>query len=160
MPLGGPHLTTDTIAFIRQWITAGAPPSVTAGVAAHFAVTAIVPDSTEPVTESPPQIMVAFSHDLDVSQLATHSVHIEKLAPGTAPVVTEKLPARISVPEGNLRALLIWPSRPLSVGHYRVVIDAESSARFSGIAGQSVDVGAPDELGESVLSTFDVEVVP
>jgi hypothetical protein len=64
------------------------------------------------------------------------------------------------MPEGNLRALLIWPSRPLSVGHYRVVIDAESSASFSDTAGQSVSVGAPDELGASVLSTFDVEVVP
>jgi hypothetical protein len=104
--------------------------------------------------------MVAFNRDLDVSQLATHTAHIEKLAPGAEPVVTEKVPARMSVPEGNLRALLIWPSRPLSAGHYRVVIDAESSARFSDIAGQSVSVGAPDELGESVLSTFDVEVVP
>lgn len=157
-PSSQPCLPTTTIAFIRQWITDGA--AATAGVAAHLAVTAIVPDSTEPVTESPPQIMVAFSRDLDVSQLSTHTVHIEKLAPGAGSVVTEKLPARLSVPEGNLRALLIWPARPLSVGHYRVVIDAASSARFSDTAGQAVGVGAPDELGEPVLSTFDVEVVP
>ena len=159
-PTSQPCLPTATIAFIRQWITDGAPATAAAGVTAHLAVTAIAPDSAEPVTGSPPQIMMAFSRDLDVSQLATHTVHIEKLAPGVVPVVTEKLPARISVPEGNLRALLIWPSRPLSAGHYRVVIDAESSARFSDISGESVSVGAPDELGESVLSTFDVEVVP
>jgi hypothetical protein len=160
-PTSLPCLPTTTIAFIRQWITDGAPAAAAAAtVTAHLAVTAIVPDSTEPVTGSPPQIMVAFNRDLDVSQLATHTVHIEKLAPGAAPVVTEKVPAHISVPQGNLRALLIWPSRPLSVGHYRLVIDAESSSRFSDIAGQSVSVGAPDELGESVLSTFDVEVVP
>jgi hypothetical protein len=160
-PTTQPCLPTTTIAFVRQWITNGAPAAAAAAsVTAHLAVTAIVPDSTDPVAGSPPQIMVAFSRDLDVSQLATHTVHIEKLAPGAVPVVTEKLPARISMPEGNLRALLIWPSRPLSVGHYRVVIDAESSASFSDIAGQSVTLGAPDELGESVLSTFDVEVVP
>lgn len=160
-PTSQPCLPTTTIAFVRQWITNGAPAAAAAAsVTAHLAVTAIVPDAAEPVAGSPPQIMVAFNRDLDVSQLATHTAHIEKLAPGAAPVVTEKLPARISVPEGNLRALLIWPSRPLAVGHYRVVIDAESSARFSDIAGQSVSVGAPDELGESVLSTFDVEVVP
>jgi methionine-rich copper-binding protein CopC len=160
-PTSQPCLPTTTIAFVRQWITNGAPAAAAAaGVTAHLAVTAVVPDSTETVAGSPPQIMVAFNRDLDVSQLATHTAHIEKLAPGAEPVVTEKVPARMSVPEGNLRALLIWPSRPLSAGHYRVVIDAESSARFSDIAGQSVSVGAPDELGESVLSTFDVEVVP
>ena len=159
-PTSQPCLPTTTIAFIRQWITNGAPAAAAAGVTAHFAVSATVPDGAEPVTESPPQIMVAFNRDLDVSQLSTHAVHIEKLASGAAPVVTEKVPARISVPEGNLRALLIWPARPLSVGHYRVVVDAGSSERFSDIAGQSVAVGATDELGESVLSTFDVEVVP
>jgi hypothetical protein len=159
-PTSQPCLTTTTIAFIRQWITNGAPNAAAAGVTAPLAVTAIVPNSTEAVTESPPQIMVAFSRDLDVSQLTTHTAHIEKLSPGAAPVVTEKLSVRISVPEGNLRALLIWPTRPLAAGHYRVVIDAESSALFSDIAGQSVSVGTPNELGESVLSTFDVEVVP
>lgn len=162
MPLGGPYLTTSTIAFIRQWITDGAPAAAAAGVAAPLAVTTIVPDSSEPVTGSPPQVMVAFNHDLDVSQLVTHTVHFEKLAAasGTAPVVAETVPARVSVPQGNLRALLIWPSRSLTAGHYRLVVDAGSSASFSDIAGQSVAVGALDELGESVLSTFDVEVVP
>jgi hypothetical protein len=162
MPLGGPYLTTSTIAFIRQWITDGAPAAAAAGMAAPLAVAAIVPDSSEPVMGPPPQVMVAFNHDLDVSQLATHTVHIEKLASGagTASVVAETVPAHISVPQGNLRALLIWPSRPLSVGHYRVVIDAGSSASFSDIGGQTVAVGTPDERGDSVLSTFDVEVVP
>jgi hypothetical protein len=159
-PTSQPCLPTTTIAFIRQWITDGAPAAAAAGFTGHLAVRAIVPDGAESVAGSPPQIMVAFNRDLDLSQLATHTVHIEKLALGATPVVTEKLAARISVPEGNLQALLIWPSRPLSAGHYRVVIDAESSARFSDIAGQSVSVGAPDELGESVLSTFEVEVVP
>jgi hypothetical protein len=162
MPLGGPFLTTSTIAFIRQWITDGAPAAAASSVAAPLAVTTIVPDSTEPVAGTPPQVMIAFNHDLDMSQLVTHSVHIERIAAasGAAPVVEEKVPARISAPQGNLRALLIWPSRSLSAGHYRVVIDAGSSASFSDIAGQSVALGAPDELGESVLSTFDVEVVP
>ncbi len=86
-PTSQPCLPTTTIAFVRQWITNGAPAAAAAaGVTAHLAVMAIVPDSTEPVAGSPPQIMVAFNHDLDVSQLATHTAHIEKLAPGAAPV--------------------------------------------------------------------------
>ncbi len=159
-PSSQPCLSTTTIAFVRQWITDGAPPAAASGMAAPMILAAVVPDSAEPVTASPPQIVMAFNRDLDVSQLATHTVHIEKLAPGAAPVVIDKLAARIAVPEGNLRALLVWPARPLSSGHYRVVIDAGSSARFSDIAGQTVMVGAPDELGDSVLSTFDVEVAP
>src|SRR6202035_2805698 len=81
MPLGGPYLSTTTIAFIRQWITNGAQPSAvqTAHAAKSFAVTSIVPDSAEPVSESPPQIMFAFNHDLDVTQIDPRSVHIEAL---------------------------------------------------------------------------------
>jgi hypothetical protein len=45
-------------------------------------------------------------------------------------------------------------------GHYRLVINAGSPSQFSDIAGHSLVVGTPDELGESVISTFDVEVVP
>ncbi|HEX3395211.1 MAG TPA: hypothetical protein VHS76_00840 [Steroidobacteraceae bacterium] len=164
MPLGGPYLSPATIAFVQQWITNGAPPSATAAakatVAAPLAVTSIVPDGMEPVTVPPPQIMVAFSRDLDVSQLATHVLRIEKLSAGAAPTVTEIIPARISVPNGNLRALMIWPALPLADGHYRVVIDAGSSAIFSDIAGQSLALGTPDELGDAVISTFDVEVRP
>ena len=166
MPLGCPNtqpcLTTSTIAFIRQWITNGAPAGTAAAQAAAtpLNVMSIVPDSTEPVTETPPQVMIAFNHELDVSQLATHSLHIEKLAPGAAPVAIEQVPARISVAGANLRALMIWPSRPLTAGRYRVVIDANSSPSFSDIAGQTVAVAAPDERGEGVISTFDVEVRP
>jgi hypothetical protein len=74
--------------------------------------------------------------------------------------VTEIIPARISVPNSNLRALMIWPAHALADGHYRVVINAGSSSRFSDIAGQSLVLGMPDELGDSVISTFDVEVRP
>jgi hypothetical protein len=163
MPFGCPNtqpcLTTSTIAFIRQWITNGAPPAAAAAAAvtAPLAVASIVPESTEPVSVPPPQVMVAFNHELDVSQLATHSMHFEKLAAGASPVV-EQVAARIAVSSANLRALMIWPARPLAVGHYRLVVDATSSSRFSDIAGQTVALGTPDERGQAVISTF--EVVP
>src|ERR1700733_1071260 len=41
MPLGGPFLTTDTIAFIREWITNGAPTPASSAVNAPLAVTSI-----------------------------------------------------------------------------------------------------------------------
>jgi hypothetical protein len=161
-PTTQPCLSATTIGFIQQWITNGAPPAAaaTAAVSAPLAVTSIVPDNMESVNEPPPQVMVAFNHELDVSQLATHSAHFEKLAPAAVATVIDQVPARISVSSANLRALMIWPVQPLSAGHYRLVMDATSSSQISDIAGQQVTLGAPDELGESVISTFDVGVLP
>ena len=163
-PTTQPYLTATQIGFIQQWITNGAPPAATATAAAAqsapLAVTSIVPDSMESVSAPPPQVMVAFNHELDVSQLSTHSAHFEKLAPGAAPLVMDQVPARISVSSANLRALMIWPAATLSAGHYRLVIDATSSNQISDIAGEQVALGAPDERGEAVISTFDVEVLP
>jgi len=166
MPFGCPNtqpcLSASTIAFIRQWITNGAPPATaTAAPAAvndMLAVTSIVPDSMEPVSAPPPQVMVAFNHELDVSQLTTHSMHFEKLAAGTTSTVLAQVAARSTVSSANLRALMIWPARPLAAGHYRLVVDATSSNRFSDLAGQTVALGTPDERGQAVISTFDVEV--
>jgi hypothetical protein len=160
-PTTQPCLTTDTIAFIRQWITNGAPAAAAAATpSAPLAVTSVVPDSMESVNAPLPQVMVAVNHELDVSQLATLSAHFEKLAPGAMPSVVEQVAARISVSSANLRALMLWPARPLAAGHYRLVIDATSSSQLSDIAGRQVALGAIDERGETVISTFDVEVQP
>jgi hypothetical protein len=169
MPFGCPNtqpcLSTATIAFIRQWITDGAPPAATAAAAAAamsapLALAAIVPDSMESVKGPPPQVMLAFNHELDVSQLATHSMHFEKLAAGATPAVLEQVAARLTVSSANLRALMVWPARPLSAGRYRLVVDPGSSSHVSDIAGQTVALGTPDERGQTVISTFDVEVLP
>jgi hypothetical protein len=164
-PTTQPCLTADTIAFIAQWITNGAPPSATAAVHAAaeertaLAIVSIVPDANEPVTQSPPQILIAFNHDLDVTQIDPRSVHIERLVPGAAQAPAEIIPARLKVSPANLRALLVWPSAALPAGHYRVVMNAGSAAQFQDIAGQSVSAGMPTE-GGAVISTFDIEVAP
>jgi hypothetical protein len=161
-PTTQPCLSATTIGFIQQWITNGAPPAAAAAaaVSAPFAVTSIVPDNMEAVNGPPPQVMVAFNHELDVSQLATYSAHFEKFAPAAVPAVIDQVPARMSVSSANLRALMIWPVQPLSAGHYRLVMDAAASSQISDIAGRQVTLGAPDELGENVISTFDVEALP
>jgi hypothetical protein len=160
MPLGGPYLSTATIAFIRQWITDGAQPSASAAVAsaAPFAITSMVPDSAEGASAPLPQIMVTFNHDLDVTEIATASARIEKLPLGGSAAVSEVIPARITVTALNLKALMIWPAKPLSTGHYRMVIQA-GSAGFRDASGQSIASENPNE-GGSVISTFDVEVSP
>jgi hypothetical protein len=170
MPFGCPStqpcLTTSTIAFIRQWITDGAQPAVAAATvhaAAPLAITAIVPDGVEPVSASPPQIMIAFNHDLDVAQIDSRSMHIEKIVRGdssASTLVSEVVPARVSVSSANLRALMVWPSRPLVSGHYRLVIAAGAPTQVNDMAGNALALGAPSESGESVISNFDVEARP
>lgn len=163
MPFGCPStqpcLTTATIAFIRQWITDGAPAAAAAVPSAPLALASLVPDTKEAVTAPPPQIMVAFTHELDVSQLPALHVHFQKTLDPAASVV-EKVPARITISSANLRALLIWPAQPLSAGHYRLVVDAGASAQISDIAGRVLALGTPDERGEAVITTFDVEASP
>jgi hypothetical protein len=161
MPFGGPYLSSDTIAFIRQWITNGAPQSAAAvpPAAAKFAILSVVPDSSEPVSQSPPQITLAFSHELDVSQIDPHSARIEKLDPISGSV-QEVVPATVSVPRSNLGALMIWPSHPLGVGHYQALMRTASPAGFADMAGQTAALGPTTANGEFVVSTFDVEVLP
>lgn len=162
MPLGGPYLSTTTIDFIRQWITDGAQPSAvhTAHAAKNFVITSIVPDNAEPVSESPPQIMIAFNHDLDVSQIDPLSGHIERLMPGASPTAAQTIPARVTVSSVNLKVLMVWPSQQLVAGHYRLVINSASPSQFRDFAGQTVSAGTQNEFGESVISTFDVETLP
>lgn len=166
MPFGCPStqpcLSASTIAFIQQWITNGAPPAAAAGAAesAPFAVAALVPERGETVSAPPPQVMVAFNHELDASQLATISAHFERFASADAATVSEEVPARMSISSANLRALMIWPVRALAAGHYRLVMDPTSSNQISDISGQQVVLGAADARGAAVISTFDVEATP
>jgi hypothetical protein len=160
MPFGGPYLSADTIAFIQQWITNGAPPAAAAGVASPLAVTSIVPASEETVSEPPPQIMIAFNNDLDVNQIDSRSVRIEKLPDAAPQAASEVIPARISVAGANQRALMVWPSRLLTAGHYRVVMDTASPLTFMDILGQSISLGTRNDAGETLLTTFEVEAAP
>jgi hypothetical protein len=161
MPLGGPYLSADTIALVRQWITNGAPASATAAVHSvdPLAVMSVVPDNFEAVNESPPQIMIAFNHDIDANEILHQSVRIERFTGGEPATVAEVVAARISVSSANPKVMMIWPGRRLTAGRYRVVM-AMNSPAIRDMAGQMLAFGAPIDSGESVIDTFDVEELP
>jgi hypothetical protein len=161
MPRGGPYLSAETIAFIRQWITNGAPPSAAAAAQAAdpLAVTSVVPDSSEPVSASPPQIMIAFNHDIDASEILAQPVRIEMFGVGMPESAADVVAGRVSVSSANPKALMIWPSRPLAAGRYRVVIPM-ASPTIRDMTGQSVMFGTPINGVESVIDTFEVKVLP
>jgi methionine-rich copper-binding protein CopC len=144
MPFGGPYLSSDTIAFIRDWITNGAQPSQMAAVAsaAPARITVQAPEANDFVSEPPPQIMIGFDRELDASRIDSESVRIEKLIAEAGDSSVERIPANVTVSAANPRALMVWPSRPLTVGRYRVVMRSMS---------------APTE---SIVSSFEVETLP
>ena len=126
MPFGGPPLSASTIAFIRQWISAGALRSQ--GIdAAPGSLTAlsVVPAPGEVLDQAPARIIIDFSQDLNPSQLDVSSVRLEVMAVGGK--TADTLAATLSVPSGNPRALIVTPVQPLLAGrHYRVLVSGPS----------------------------------
>jgi methionine-rich copper-binding protein CopC len=159
MPLGGPYLSTATIGFIRQWISNGAPPASGAASGSinatpDFVVKAIVPDGSEPVAQSPPQISVAFSRELDGNELALLSARVESMD-GISTVT-----ARISLASGNSKVLLITPDEKLAPGTYRVMLRSPVTPQVSDLSGRTLALGKQSQNGESELVQFEVEVLP
>jgi hypothetical protein len=155
MPLGGPYLSGDVIAVIRQWITDGAMPTSAAAATASFTVVSVAPSPNDVLHESPPQVMIGFNRELDVTRVDADSARIEHLTSpeGGAPV--EVVPARVTVPSVNRRVLLLWPNRPLAPGHYRVVLRTSAESTVTDIAGAPLET-AHDEW----ITLFDVEGTP
>jgi hypothetical protein len=161
MPLGGPYLPTSTIAFIRQWITNGAPAGTSAAPAAAngaLSVQSVVPAANEQVSRSPPQIAVTFNHELDVTQLGLLRAQLERTGPGAE--TSAPTPASVEPAQGNAAVLLITPVHPLANGHYQLILQSSMTPAVSDIAGRTLSLGSARAPGESVLTQFDLEVLP
>jgi len=128
MPFGGPYLPQSTIDVIRQWISDGALQSAAAMVSAsvksgkHLVVTTSSPDDASIVSAVLPNIVVAFSSDIDPSMANRTTVELRRVdgldASGTA------VPVAIATPAGNPAALLISPRIALSGGTYQLTLRA------------------------------------
>jgi methionine-rich copper-binding protein CopC len=161
MPLGGPYLSNDVIAVIRQWITAGAPQSTSN--AAAFTLIAVAPAAGDVLSETPAQVMLAFNHELDTTRIDPESVRIERRVGQDAGPEMQWIPSRIGVPTGNVRTLLLWPLQPLRDGHYRVVLRV--SPALTDMAGEAPQaaaqaVEAAGDSRDAIISTFDVGTAP
>ena len=131
MPFGGPPLPASTIAFIRQWISAGALRSQGADADTEtLTALSVVPAPGEVLDEAPARIILGFSQDLNRSQVDAGSVRLEAVAVGGE--VADTLAATLSVPAGNPRALIVTPVRPLLAGrHYRLLVSGPSWSDLS-----------------------------
>ncbi len=164
MPLGGPYLSGDVIAVIRQWITAGALRSNANAAPASFTVVAVAPAAADVLAEAPAQVMIAFNHDLDTTRIDPDSVRIERRVGEGAEAAMQWVPARIAVATGNPRALLLWPLQPLRDGYYRVVMRIAPSG-LTDLSGEALpsthhDPALAGDTGDAVITTFNVESAP
>jgi len=164
MPLGGPYLSGDVIADIRQWITAGALRSGAKAAPASFTIIAVAPAAEDVLGEPPAQVMIAFNHDLDATRIEPESVRIERRVGEGAEAAMQWIPARVAVATGNPRALLVEPLQPLPDGHYRVVMRVAPSVGLTDIAGEAPrsmsQTFEPGDSPDAVITTFDVEAAP
>ncbi|HUK02524.1 MAG TPA: Ig-like domain-containing protein [Steroidobacteraceae bacterium] len=159
MPLGGPPLSQDTIAVIRQWVAEGALQSAMAqaptAIAREelqraFSVTAVSPAPGASLQAPLSQIVVAFSHEIDVSSINPSTVVLEKVgASELMPALEPAVPVALSLADGNPTTLLVRPLAPLDAGTYRLTL------RGTG-AGAVADLSAVS-LGTDEYFVFTVE---
>jgi hypothetical protein len=154
MPYGGPPLSADVIAVIRQWIADGAQRSIApASATVHsFGIVAVAPASGDALTESPPQIMVEVNREIDATRIGAASLRIERLVAVDGRASLVEIPGSVSLPATNPQALIVTPARPLESGHYRVVLHPESGYSLSSIGG--------DALAERIVTEFDLKLQP
>jgi hypothetical protein len=163
MPLGGPYLSNSEIAVIRQWITAGALQSTSNAAPAVFTLIAVAPAAGDVLVERPALVMIGFNHELDMTRIDPESVRIERRLGEGVDAVMQWVPARIAVPPGNVRTLLLRPLQPLADGHYRVV--RRGAPALTDIGGEAPQAAAPafEAAGDSrdaIITTFDIRTAP
>ena len=155
---GDDGATPTDLSFIEQWITDGAPPGAAAmSMATGLEIAAVEPERGARADAPPPRIIVGFTQELDVNRLDGATVRLERVAAdtGSRPLTTV-IPAKVSVPRSNARALIVTPSSPLMPGSYQVVLDPPEGAELASIGGASLSTPASGAGGARVVTRFTV----
>jgi hypothetical protein len=150
MPFGGPYLPESTINIIRQWISDGAQPAATPSAAsATFAVSAVSPADGAHVHAGLRQLVVAFSHEPDATQVNQATMHLERV---TEAGVQELPGTTLALARGNPATVLVTPRAPLSPGRYRLSVGADAVNSLADVNAQP--------LAQGHVSEFVVEDAP
>jgi hypothetical protein len=153
----GDGASATDLSFIEQWITDGAPPSTATSMADKFEIAAVQPDSGDVENAPPPRIIVGFTQELDANRIGGGSVLLERIEDDAAPqAAATPIPATVSMPAGNARALLVTPSSALTPGNYQVMMNPAGGAELASIGGAILSAPAPGVNGERVLTRFSV----
>jgi hypothetical protein len=156
MPLGETPLPQATITAIRSWIMNGAMNAQSSSLAATIsleAAKAFAIQSTAPadkaVVQGPlPQLVVAFTHDVDASLVNDTTVSLEQIdTPQAGPSAAIAISAVVA--PRNPAVVLINPNAPLGAGVYRLTVRGTGAAALA-------DMNAT-VLGADISFVFTVE---
>jgi hypothetical protein len=157
MPLGGPPLSADVIAAIRQWVTDGAQPAAVAATPVSLQLVTTVPASGDLLESPPPQIMLGFNAEIDATRVDGRSVRLERLNVSGA---VEAVAAPISLPAPNPHALMLTPATALTAGHYRVWLRSASGLQITDLHARALVVNGFTSSDETLILEFDVLTSP
>ena len=141
MPLGETPLPQATITAIRQWIMNGAmnaqPASLAAAIsleaAKAFAIQSTAPVDNAIVHGPLPQVVVAFTHELDASLVNDTTVSLEQINASQMNEDSGALAISAAVAAHNPAVLLITPKAPLGAGRYRVSLRGTGAAALADV---------------------------
>jgi hypothetical protein len=157
MPLGGPYLDAATIAAIRQWIRDGAlaPPAAASGA---FAALVVSPAQGDMLDAAPARLVIGLNAELDQTRLDDGSLLLERLPAGPEES-TRPLAVALSVPPGNVRALLVEPLQQLPPGRYRLSVQGSPATGVASLSGERLMPATPGQAPQA-LAEFELRAAP
>ena len=160
MPFDAPPLPAATIAVIRQWISDGAMRTQPAAVTLPFIVEAVAPARGDVLLTVPARIVIGFNHELDQTRIDASSVQLELLGRDRSGDEPRRIPARVVVPAGNTRALLVEPAAALADGHYRVLVSAPPDTGLASLGGVRLGAATGSPHDAVLVTEFEVSAQP
>jgi hypothetical protein len=112
------------------------------------------------LADSPPQIAVAFNGEVDATLIDPGAMRIERVPGADDTGSVEVVRAAVVIPAGNPQAVLLTPGAKLASGRYQVVMRAGPGLEIADIAGHRLQGTARTQMGDLVITTFDVEAQP
>ncbi len=170
MPLGGPPMPDEVIAYVRQWIADGALPDTPGGAATPPVIVSLEPAPDSTVAALPAELVIGFDQDIDASTINGMTVVLDRsggdgdFADGDEETI---LPAALSLSPTNPRlAILDLAGAAPAEDLYRVTVRGSGASIVLDLDAQALDGEYAGSLpsgdgteGGDFVATFSVEGV-
>ena len=161
MPLGGPALSDEQVAAIRQWITDGALETTAAKssvAAAQLRLLAPAPEAEIRPADAPPvkELLVAADQALDVTLLGANTVTLQasggdgSFGDGNEVAIAH----RIVMTQLDPSVFRLVPMQPLAADRYRLRVSGSDPLAVADLEAGAIDGDADGRAGEDFVAEF------